>query len=98
MRRILNLYVLICLAALLSSPALLAADPPVTYVRAGKLLDVRAGKMLANQVIVIRGERIERVASSSDITIPSGATVVDKPRHGSPRPHRLPHAHYAHRH
>jgi len=76
MRRIVNLFVLIFVAALFPSPALLAGDPPETYVRAGKLLDVRAGKMLTNQVIIIRGERIERVAASSDVTIPAGVTVV----------------------
>jgi imidazolonepropionase-like amidohydrolase len=80
MRRIAHLFALIFIATLLSSPALLAGDPPETYVRAGKLLDVRAGKMLTNQVIVIRGERIERVAPSADVTIPAGATVVDLSR------------------
>jgi hypothetical protein len=28
----------------------------VTYVRAGRLLDVRSGKLVTDQVIVIRGE------------------------------------------
>ena len=77
MRRFLTWCVLMCLAVVLTSPALPAGDPPVMYIRAGKLLDVRAGKMLANQVIVIRGERIERVAPSSEVTISAGATVVD---------------------
>jgi imidazolonepropionase-like amidohydrolase len=66
-----------CLAGLASSRALSAADPPIIYVRAGKLLDVRSGKMLSNQVIVIRGDRVERVASSADVTIPAGVTLVD---------------------
>jgi imidazolonepropionase-like amidohydrolase len=58
-----------------------AADAPAaTYVRAGKLLDVRSGKMLADQIIVIRGERIERIAGSSDVQIPAGATAVDLTR------------------
>jgi imidazolonepropionase-like amidohydrolase len=80
MRRILNLCALIFLAGFFSSPALLAGDPPETYVRAGKLLDVRAGKMLTNQVIVIRGDRIERVAPGDDLKIPAGAAVVDLSR------------------
>ena len=50
------------------------------YVRAGKLLDVRSGKMLADQVIVIRGGRIERVANASEQQIPAGARVVDLSR------------------
>src|SRR6201986_5428388 len=51
--------------------------PATTYVHAGKLLDVRSGKMLNDQVIVIRGERIERFAASGDVQIPAGATMVD---------------------
>ena len=54
-----------------------AADPPQTYIRAGKLIDVRAGKVLTDQIIVVRGERIERVASASQLPIPAGASVVD---------------------
>jgi imidazolonepropionase-like amidohydrolase len=36
--------------------------------------------MLADQLIVIRGERIERVAAASELQIPSGATVIDVSR------------------
>ena len=55
-----------------------AADiSAATYVRAGKLLDVRSGKMLNDQVIVIRGDRIERFAASGEVQIPAGATTVD---------------------
>jgi imidazolonepropionase-like amidohydrolase len=57
-----------------------AGDPPVTYVRAGKLLDVRSGKMLTEQVIIIRGEKIERVAGAAQVQIPAGANVVDLSR------------------
>ena len=57
-----------------------AGDPPVTYVRAGKLLDVRSGKLLTDQVIVIRGEKIERVAAAAQVQIPAGASVVDLSR------------------
>lgn len=51
--------------------------PSTTYVRAGKLLDVRSGKMLTDQVIVIKGERVERIAKSGEVTIPSGAAAID---------------------
>jgi imidazolonepropionase-like amidohydrolase len=55
-----------------------AADVPVaTYVHTGKLLDVRSGKMLTDQVIVIRGDRIERVAAGGEVQIPAGAAIVD---------------------
>jgi imidazolonepropionase-like amidohydrolase len=72
MRRILILLVLT-----IAATAAYAADSPEVYVRAGKLLDVRSGKMLTDQIIVIRGERIERVGSAAEIHVPQGATVVD---------------------
>lgn len=55
-----------------------AADlPAATYVHAGKLLDVRSGKMLSDQLIVIRGDRIERVVGNGGVQIPPGAATVD---------------------
>lgn len=65
------------LGVLLAAGALWAADPPVVYVKAGKLLDVRTGITLVNQGIVIRGGRIERVGSAAQVTAPAGAQVVD---------------------
>jgi len=44
-------------------------------VRAGHLLDVRTGKTLANQIIVIQGDKIASI--SSDAQIPAGAQMVD---------------------
>ncbi len=57
-----------------------AADSPETFVKAGKLLDARSGKLLSNQVIVIRGDRVVRVAPGDQVQIPAGATVVDLSR------------------
>jgi imidazolonepropionase-like amidohydrolase len=62
------------------APEIRAADPPATCIRAGKLLDVRAGKILADRIIVIRGDKIERVAPSGDVKIPPDATQVDLTR------------------
>ena len=58
-----------------SANAQLSAPP--LYVRAGKMLDVRSGKILTDQVIVIRGEKIESVAPAAQSQIPAGAKVVD---------------------
>ena len=66
--------------AQLTGPVPVAQQPDSSapeYVRAGKLLDVRSGKMLDDQVIVIRGGRIERVAPAREEKIPTGAKVVD---------------------
>jgi imidazolonepropionase-like amidohydrolase len=54
-----------------------AAEAQQIYVRAGKLIDVRSGKTLSDQTIVIRGDRIERVAAAAEVPVPAGAQVVD---------------------
>jgi imidazolonepropionase-like amidohydrolase len=55
-------------------------DARVVYVRAGRLLDLRTGKMLTAQVIVIRGERFDRVTPASEAQIPAGADIIDLSR------------------
>jgi imidazolonepropionase-like amidohydrolase len=66
------------LAVLLLAPlAVLAGDPPLTYVKAGKLLEVRSGRLLRDQVIVIRGDRIERIAPAAEVQLPRAAAVID---------------------
>jgi imidazolonepropionase-like amidohydrolase len=51
--------------------------PPdqVIAVRAGRMFDSRAGTLLNNQVIVIRGDRIADVGPA--VPIPAGAQVID---------------------
>jgi imidazolonepropionase-like amidohydrolase len=61
----------------LAAGARAAAEPETIYVRAGKLLDVRTGRMLADQIIVIQGDRIARVARAGEVTVPAGAKVID---------------------
>lgn len=52
------------------------AAPKTVVVRAGRLLDVKTGKTLTNQIIVIQGDKIVSVGGS-DAQIPAGAQVVD---------------------
>src|SRR5215468_7742751 len=62
---------------LLSGTVLAAETAPaqaVTVIRAGTLIDGVSGSAKANQVIVIRGNRIESVGSG---TAPAGAPVID---------------------
>ncbi len=51
--------------------------PQVMAVRAGKLFDSKAGRMLSNQVIVISGDRITEVGAEGQVKIPAGARVID---------------------
>ncbi|MBV8843039.1 MAG: amidohydrolase family protein [Bryobacterales bacterium] len=46
-------------------------------VRAGRLFDSKAGKMLAKQVVVLTGDRITDVGPEGQAKIPSGAQVID---------------------
>jgi imidazolonepropionase-like amidohydrolase len=48
---------------------------PVTVIRAGKFIDVERGRELSNQIIVIRGAKIEAVGPN--LTVPEGAKVID---------------------
>lgn len=52
-----------------------AAPDPITVIRAGKFIDVEAGRILANQIIVVRGTKIEAVGAN--LAIPDGAKVID---------------------
>jgi imidazolonepropionase-like amidohydrolase len=49
----------------------------ITVIRAGTLIDGKSNSALHNQVIVIRGNRIESVGDASSAKIPAGATVID---------------------
>ena len=63
------------------APALLAAATlaPV-YVRAGVLIDGSGGPPRREQIVVVRGERIESVLDASAALVPAGASVVDLSR------------------
>src|SRR5579863_4178212 len=51
--------------------------PEGVAIRAGRLFDPRTGTNLANQVIVIQGERITDVGPADRVKIPAGARVID---------------------
>lgn len=62
-------------AILLTFAAALASAQPVVVIKAGSLIDGRSDTPRANQIIVIRGNRIESVGSGT--AIPAGAKVID---------------------
>lgn len=49
--------------------------PKLIVIKAGRLIDVRAGRVLENQEILVEGERIQRVATRVDA--PAGAEIID---------------------
>jgi len=52
-----------------------APSAKAVVIHAGHLLDVKTGKTLANQTIVIQGDKIASVGS--DAQVPAGAQVID---------------------
>jgi imidazolonepropionase-like amidohydrolase len=59
----------------LRAPAQESRRPAVIAIRAGKLIDVDAGRVLSNQTILVRDGKIESVGEN--LAIPSGVTIVD---------------------
>jgi len=51
--------------------------PQVTVIRAGSLIDGKSDQPRRDQVIVIRGNRIEAVGDAASTKVPAGATVID---------------------
>lgn len=65
------------IAALTAGPL---AGQDLIAIRAGRLVDVARGEVRANQVILVRGERIEAVQAGT-VPIPRGARVIDLSAH-----------------
>src|SRR5713101_1258990 len=65
----------VLLLILSSALASQAQQSPVTVIRAGRLIDVDAGRALSNQTIVIRNGKIESIGEN--LVIPAGATIID---------------------
>jgi imidazolonepropionase-like amidohydrolase len=68
---------LACLCAVLLGvcAALEAQTLPITAIRAGRLLDPDAGRVLTNQVILVEGTRFREIGPN--VAIPAGARVID---------------------
>jgi imidazolonepropionase-like amidohydrolase len=63
------------LTALLLAATVATTPEAVTVIRAGTLIDGRSDTPRANQIIVVRGNRIESVGSAT--AIPAGAQIID---------------------
>jgi imidazolonepropionase-like amidohydrolase len=46
-------------------------------IQGGTLIDVRRGSVVADQTIVVKGDRIERVGPAAQVQAPAGAKVID---------------------
>ena len=76
MRKNVSLAVAVLLSTLCGFAQMQIAPGHRVVVRAGHVLDVRSGKMPANQAIVIEGDKIISVGPASSVQT-GGATVID---------------------
>jgi imidazolonepropionase-like amidohydrolase len=51
--------------------------PQLVAIRAGRLFDTQTGKLLADQVVLVQGDRVNEVGSADQVKIPAGAQVID---------------------
>jgi imidazolonepropionase-like amidohydrolase len=70
------------IAAALAAPAMSAATShatpgAVTAVKAGRMIDVAAGRVRQDQVILVQDGKVTAVGPSGSVVIPAGATLVD---------------------
>src|SRR5260370_28406490 len=67
------------LAGMTTTASAQAPAPKRTVIRAGRVLNVRTGELRTNQAIVIEGDKIARIAPSSEVTAAAGGTTVGLP-------------------
>jgi imidazolonepropionase-like amidohydrolase len=72
-----SLAALVCLLA--GAPSA-APGQELVAIRAGRLVDVERGEVRRDQVILVRGERIEAIQPAA-ARLPAGARVIDLTRH-----------------
>ncbi len=82
MKKITIAFLLACLFAVSFNFAVLAQEKPkqqIVFVKAGRLIDTKNGKVLTNQGILIEGQRIKAVGAVDDIQkqVPSNAQTID---------------------
>jgi len=61
------------------APGVIGQSPQkeTVLIKAGKLIDVRAGRVLNDQAILIEGDRIKQVGASGTVQAPAGVRVID---------------------
>src|SRR5438093_3407898 len=71
---------LLCLIVTFTLAVLALSQVPVTVIRAGALIDGKSDRPRRDQVIVIRGNRIEGISDAANAKSPMGAIVIDLSR------------------
>jgi imidazolonepropionase-like amidohydrolase len=69
-----------CVAAMAQEQQASPALRPFTVIRAGTVIDGQSDAPKHNQVILIRGNRIDSISDAASARIPAGATLIDLSR------------------
>ena len=84
MKRLSSVVLLAVLIVLIVSPCSPQTAPAgpnatkqITIIRAARLLDVRDGRVLAEQTILVEGDRIRQVGPSASLTTVPGARIIE---------------------
>ena len=72
-----KVLLLFCAVFVVTAVAQETPAPQVTVIRAGTLIDGKSDKPRRDQVIVIRGNKIESVSDAATAKTPASATVID---------------------
>jgi hypothetical protein len=75
-RKIATFFALV-FVALVSVQLSAQTAPSVILVKAGHLLDPRTGNVLTPAFVLIEGDKVKQVGSSSQIAVPAGAKIID---------------------
>jgi imidazolonepropionase-like amidohydrolase len=64
----------------MTAGAALAQSEPVEAIHAGHVIDPVSGKVLTDQIIIVRGEKIVAMGASGTVQTPSDAVLIDLSR------------------
>jgi imidazolonepropionase-like amidohydrolase len=68
-------FVLVCISTFAQTANQPAAK--LTYIKAGQLFDATSDNVKSNMVIVVAGERIQKIGTAAEINIPANSDVID---------------------
>jgi imidazolonepropionase-like amidohydrolase len=77
MRKLALVSALALLSAVATARLSAQASAPLTLVKAARLLDPRSGKVVAPAAVLIEQNKIKQVGLASELSLPSGAKVID---------------------
>src|SRR5690242_2907625 len=75
MRRLPKIIFLYSILVFVTVSAMAQTAAPTIAIKAGRLIDPDTATVTTNQIILIEGERIKAVGAN--LTIPTGATIID---------------------